>query len=164
MSRIAFVASAASSCEPWVGMTTRSARLIAYATIIEAVPSRSTMTKGVFCDALSLSSMIVASPISAMTVMFSGRPALFAHWETGLFGSASMIVTCAPLSASSVARITADVDLPAPPLGLSANMFGLGGFLLGWRPGTTRKATRYQNGSGYLFGSQRLAVGYPKAF
>lgn len=36
-----------------------------------------------------------------------------------------MIVTAAPLSASSVARMTADVDFPAPPLGLAKTIVGM---------------------------------------
>src|SRR5262249_12689771 len=92
---------------------------------MEAVPSRSTTTKGVFRAALSISSMMVLSEISATTVRLSGHPALLAHCETGLLGSASMIVTPAPFRASSVARMTADVDFPAPPLGLAKTIVGM---------------------------------------
>ena len=67
--------------------------------------------------------------VDERTVRFSGRPGRFAHTETGLFGSASMMVTSTPLRASSVARMTAEVDFPAPPLGLAKTMVGM--FFLG---------------------------------
>src|ERR1700691_6298950 len=69
--------------------------------------------------------MIVASETSARTVMFLGRPGRCAHWDTGLFGSASIAVTVAPLRASSVASTTAEGDFPAPPFGLAKTMTGM---------------------------------------
>jgi hypothetical protein len=48
-----------------------------------------------------------------------------AHFEIGRFGSASMMVTVALRLASSVASTTADVDLPAPPLGLAKTMVAM---------------------------------------
>src|SRR5271156_4139992 len=107
-------------------MITRSARLIAYPTIIDAVPSRSTMTNAVCVAALSMVSMIVSSEMLAITVSASGLPGRPAHWESGLFGSASMTVTAAPWLTSSVASRMAAVDLPTPPLGLANTMVGIG--------------------------------------
>src|ERR1700730_2784279 len=92
---------------------------------MDAVPSRSTITNDVWRAAVSISSMIVFSEMSEMTARFSGRPSLAAHCETGLLGSASMTVTEAPLRASSVASRTAEVDFPAPPLGLAKTMVGM---------------------------------------
>src|SRR5208283_5043326 len=54
-----------------------------------------------------------------------GLPGRAAHRETGLFGSASMIVTVAPLSASCVARMTAAVDFPTPPFGEAMTTTGI---------------------------------------
>ena len=47
-SRMAETASTASRTEPRVGTITKSARLIAYEMMRDAVPSRSTMTKATF--------------------------------------------------------------------------------------------------------------------
>ena len=84
------------------------------------------MTKAALVAALSITSMIVSSFTSAMTSRLSGLPGRFAHFETGLLGSASIMVTRAPFPASSVASTTAEVDLPAPPLGLANTMVGMG--------------------------------------
>jgi hypothetical protein len=59
-----------------------------------------------------------------MTARLAGMPGRLAQRDTGLLGSASMIVTLAPCAASSVARTTAEVDFPAPPLGLAKTMVG----------------------------------------
>ena len=90
-----------------------------------AVPSRSTTTKGTRAAAPSIASITVSSEMSAMTSSASGRPGRRAQAETGRFGSASMMVTAAPRRASSPARMTAEVDLPAPPLGLAKTMVGM---------------------------------------
>src|SRR5690349_18436382 len=84
------------------------------------------MTKGTQVAAPSMASITVSSVTSAMTSSRSGRPGRLAQAETGRFGSASMMVTAAPLRASSQARTTAEVDLPAPPLGLAKTMVGIG--------------------------------------
>src|SRR5271169_3432846 len=83
------------------------------------------MTKATWRDAWSIRSRIASSVTSAMTVRLKGFPGRFAQRETGLLGSASMIVTLAPCPASSVARTTAEVDFPAPPLGLAKTMVGM---------------------------------------
>src|SRR5271165_588316 len=127
MSRMAFTASAASSRLPWVGTMTRSARLIAYPTIKDAVPSRSTTTKAALREAWSIWSRMASSVTSATTARLAGFPGRFAQRERGLLGSASMTATFAPCPASSVARMTAEVDFPAPPLGLAKTMVGMAG-------------------------------------
>src|SRR4051812_1898091 len=83
------------------------------------------MTKAVSLAALSIVSMIVSSVVSASTARFGGLPRRLAHWERGLFGSASMTVTAAPWPASSVARSRAAVDLPTPPFGLAKTIVGI---------------------------------------
>jgi hypothetical protein len=77
-------------------------------------------------------SMIESSATSAMTVRLSGLPGLFAHSESGLFGSASTMVTPAPKPASSVASNTAAVDLPTPPFGLANTMVGMSEHKMLW--------------------------------
>ena len=62
----------------------------------------------------------------ATTSSPSDRPRRRAQAETDRLGSASMMVTAAPRRASSQARMTAEVDLPAPPLGLAKTMVGIG--------------------------------------
>jgi hypothetical protein len=64
----------------------------------------------------------VSSVTSATRVRLAGFPGRFAQRETGLLGSASTIATVAPCPASSVARTTAEVDFPAPPLGLAKTL------------------------------------------
>src|SRR3954447_24136415 len=77
-----------------------------------------------------------------MTVRLFGFPGRLPHLDTGLLGSASMIVTPAPLSASSEASNTALVDLPAPPLLLAKTMVGIGGILpVNGRPAVYRRST-----------------------
>src|SRR5271157_363163 len=83
------------------------------------------MTKADSRAACSIWSMIESSVTSAMTLKAAGLPGLFAQRDTGLLGSASMIVTPAPFPASSVARMTAEVDFPAPPFGLAKTMVGM---------------------------------------
>src|ERR1035437_6949666 len=131
-------------------MTTRSARLMAYATVIEAVPSRSTITKAVLAEASSIVSMIVVSETSPMTVKVSGQPGRRAHCDTGWFGSASITVTAAPRWASSVASTTAEVDFPAPPLGLANTIVGI------------LEAPRKLSSIITISGSQQKATGYLK--
>src|SRR5690349_20871794 len=75
---------------------------------------------------------MVFSETLEITVRFSGRPSLHAHRVMGLFGSASMMVTAAPFSASSVARMSADVDFPAPPLGVAKTIEGMSVFPVAW--------------------------------
>src|ERR1700722_9406029 len=104
--------------------------------------------------------MIELSDMSATTVRFSGHPALFAHWETGLFGSASRTVTPTPLRANSVARMTAEVDFPAPPLGLAKTIVGM---MNKSEERVAGKASRYPNPNGPLSGSPREAVCIRKA-
>src|SRR5881227_2482641 len=70
--------------------------------------------------------MIVSSVTSSSTASWSGLPGRFAHRETGRFGSASMMTTFLPDSASCVASSTAEVDLPTPPLGLANTIVGIG--------------------------------------
>jgi len=106
-------------------MMTRSARLMAYTTIMEAVPSRSTMTNAVFRAASSMARMMVCSVTLSTKVSVFGLPGRLAQRDTGLFGSASMMVTEAPFSASCVARRTAAVDLPTPPLGEATEITGM---------------------------------------
>ena len=55
----------------------------------------------------------------------SGLPGSFDQSTTFLFGSASITVTAAPRSASSVARIVAAVVFPAPPFGELSVMTGM---------------------------------------
>jgi hypothetical protein len=69
--------------------------------------------------------MIVCSVTSSTTVSVSGLPGRLDQRATGLFGSASMIVTVAPFSASCVARRTAAVDLPTPPFGEAKAITGM---------------------------------------
>src|ERR1700733_9366003 len=118
------IASTASSFEPLVGMMTRSARLIACATIRLAVPSRSTMTNCVFSAAASTASSNVSSA-TATTVSLDGGPVSLLHCEIGWLGSASISVTEPPRPASSVASSKAEVDLPAPPLEEARAMVGM---------------------------------------
>src|SRR3954452_19445473 len=127
-SLIARTASAASSWLPCVGTITRLAIPMANVTIADAVPSRFTITNWLFVLAYLIWTVMVSSSTSAMTVSEAGFPGFFAQRETGLSGSASIKVTVAPLFASSVARSTADVDFPAPPLGLAKTMDGI------WEP------------------------------
>src|SRR3954470_6318800 len=88
------------------------------------------MTKGVARAASSIRSMIVSSEMSETTVRFSGRPSRLAQWDSGRLGSASMTVTAAPFRASSEASRMAEVDFPAPPLGLAKTIVGMKGLLL----------------------------------
>ena len=92
----------------------------------EAVPSRSTTTWLDFRAALSIVPTMVSSVTSSITVSDSGRPGRWAHRDTGRFGSASMTVTLSPDPASSQASRTAEMDLPAPPLGLAKTHKGTG--------------------------------------
>src|SRR3954454_8491607 len=94
------------------------------------------MTNALLVAASSMMSMIESSVTSTTTVRLSGSPGRFAHDDTGLFGSASMMVTVAPRSASSVASNTAEVDFPAPPLGLAKTIVGMWFPLIGrdWIP------------------------------
>src|SRR4051794_31150808 len=85
------------------------------------------MTKVVLRAASSIASMMDSSVTSARTVSIGGFPGRLAQCETGRFGSASMIVTLAPFPLSSVASRTAEVDFPAPPLGLAKTIVGIGG-------------------------------------
>src|SRR3954451_8395584 len=107
-------------------MTTKSAREMAYATIIDTVPSGATTMKWALAFAPSIVRMIVSSVTSSSTASWSGLPGRFAHRETGRFGSASIMTTFFPDSASCVASSTAEVDLPAPPLGLANTMVDIG--------------------------------------
>src|SRR4051794_30622679 len=84
------------------------------------------MTKWDVAFAPSIVRMIVSSVTSSSTVSWKGLPGRFAHRETGRFGSASMMTTFLPDSASCVASSTAEVDLPAPPLGLANTIVGIG--------------------------------------
>src|ERR1700722_6163484 len=77
------------------------------------------MTKAAWRDAWSIRTRIASSVTSATTVRLGGLPGRLAQRDTGRLGSASMTVTLAPCPASSVARTTAEVDFPAPPLGLA---------------------------------------------
>ena len=85
------------------------------------------MTKAAWRAAWSIWSRIESSVALATTVRVSGFPGRPAQRDTGLLGSASMIATVAPRPASSVARTTADVDFPAPPLGLAKTIVGMDG-------------------------------------
>ena len=107
-----------------VGRIVTAAKRVGATTMVDAVPSRSTMTKFDPIDAFSIASMIVSSLTSWRTVRFSGLPGRWAHRNTGRFGSASITVTLRPDRASSQARRTADVDLPAPPFGDAKEMTG----------------------------------------
>ena len=73
----------------------------------------------------SIVRMIVCSVTLSSTVRVSGLFGRLAHRDTGRLGSASMMVTVAPFAASSEARRTAEVDLPAPPFGDANTMVGI---------------------------------------
>src|SRR3954452_7029799 len=124
MNRITLIASTASSSEPFVGITTKSDLVMAWATMTDAVPSRSTITNAALRAASSITSIRVSSVIPPITAKFSGFPGLRLQRSTGWFGSASMTMTDVPRCTSSVASSTADVDFPAPPLELANDMVG----------------------------------------
>src|SRR5512132_1343092 len=67
----------------------------------------------------------LSSDTSFSTVKVSGLPGCLAHFDRGRLGSASITVTVASRSASSVARSTADVDFPAPPFELAKTIVGI---------------------------------------
>src|SRR5580698_5273299 len=69
--------------------------------------------------------MMVSSETSPTTEMRLGSSERLAQCDTGLLGSASMMVTAPPRLASSDASSTADVDLPAPPLGVRNTIVGM---------------------------------------
>src|ERR1700676_4021272 len=119
----------------------------------DAVPSRSTITKAVLVASLSITLMTVFSVTSSMTVKTSGLPGRRPHRETGLFGSASMIVTLAPLVASWVASRTAEVDFPAPPFGEANTMVGM------WTPLTLDDSSTVDPRET----NRLITVGQPKA-
>src|SRR5689334_24928081 len=112
------------------------------------------MTKALLVAASSIVSMIESSVTSAMTVIDSGFPGRFAQADTGLLGSASMIVTVAPRSASSVASSTAEVDFPAPPLGLAKMIVGM------WFPQSAVPDTRRISDRQPASESYSVAIGY----
>ena len=66
-----------------------------------------------------------AGGVSAGIATLSGSTDPLAQRDTGLLGSASMIVTLAPCPASLVARTTAEVDFPGPPLELAKTVVGM---------------------------------------
>src|SRR3954464_11625183 len=105
----------ASSVVARIGVSTRSAWLIARETRREAMPSRSTITIWPFLSWALIVRTISASVTSDRTVMCGGSAPRLAHSESERFGSQSSSVTSAPARASSVPRITAQVDFPAPP-------------------------------------------------
>src|SRR3954465_4331347 len=72
-----------------------------------------------------MASTTVSSLTSPTIVMLSGLPGSLAHCEIHRSGSASMIVTAAPLAASSVASSSAVVVFPAPPFGLAKAITGM---------------------------------------
>src|SRR3978361_599224 len=84
------------------------------------------MTNALCVSAVSIVSIIESSVTSASTIREAGLPGRLAHCDTGLFGSASIMITVPPRSANMVARSTAEVDFPAPPLGLANTMVGMG--------------------------------------
>src|ERR671918_1160889 len=123
---------------------------------MDAVPSRSTITNAVLSAAVSISSIMVCSDTSAIMVRVFGTAACLAHLETGLFGSASMMVTAvAPCAASSVARSTAEVDFPTPPFGLAKTIVGI----IALARKIVVMNNRYQTGCQQKSGSLRIAVG-----
>ena len=68
---------------------------------------------------------ISPSPTSDRTVTREGREPRLAQSDSDRFGSQSSSVTAAPAWASSVPRIIAAVDFPAPPLGEAMTTVGM---------------------------------------
>ena len=106
------------------GMSTRSACVMARDTRRFAVPSRSTRTnwRTALCSRITRMMLLsVTSPTTSTVEVDS--PDL--QRRMGLFGSASMIVTEAPIASNACARTRVIVLFPAPPFELAVTMTGI---------------------------------------
>jgi hypothetical protein len=89
------------------------------------VPSSSTMTKALCCEAFSMTSMMGALGEISDDVQVLGLAGTFYPLRNRLVWSTSIMGTVAPRATSSLASNTAEVEFPSPPFGLANTIVGM---------------------------------------